>query len=38
MLCLTLFYFWGWLLEDYCKWQSIHYLDGSSGVGEQGVS
>lgn len=38
VLCLTLFYFWGWLLEDYCKWQSIHYLDGSSGVGERVVS
>lgn len=34
MLRLALFYFWEELLEDYCKWQSIHYLDGSSRVGE----
>lgn len=33
-LCLTLFYFWGSLLEDYCKWQSIYYLDGSRKGGE----
>lgn len=25
---VTLFYFCGLLLEDYCKWQRIHYLDG----------
>ena len=36
VLCLDVFYFWALLLEDYCMWQGIHYLDCSSGVGEHG--
>lgn len=35
---LTLFYFCRSLLEDYCMWQHIHYLDGSRAAEEPPVS